>query len=201
FRGRDRHALERRRAVGLIAVHLMVGTQCGGPLRMLRDDRARVRVGQEAVANRWRGANVGDFGEPARDEGRGEGADRSQLGQAAVSGDEGARLLGPHERRSGGAAERALLTPFAALAFACEQLCDISVGERLQGRRGASTFTTGSTRWLVEVLLDVRHTKSPPTRVRVFSTTPKAGGLRCTVPPAPRRCRASICCARQTVLA
>src|SRR5207237_8587674 len=90
-----------------------------------------------------------DFGEPARDEGRGEGADRSQLGQAAVSGDEGARLLGPHERRSGGAAERALLTPFAALAFACEQLCDISVGERLQGRRGASTFTTGSTRWLV----------------------------------------------------
>src|SRR5947208_17117606 len=54
---------------------------------------------------------------------------------------------------------------------------------------------------LAEVLLDVRHTKRPPTRVRVFSTTPKAGGLRCTVPPAPRRCRASICCARQTVLA
>src|SRR5207245_5054555 len=148
----------------LIAVQRMVGTQCGGPLRMLRDDRARVRVGQEAVANRWRGANVGEFGEPARDEGRGEGADRSQLGQAAVSVDEGARLLGPHERRSGGAAERALLTPFAALAFACEQLCDISVGERLQGRRGASTFTTGSTRWLVSREQRLPHGRLVTTR-------------------------------------
>ncbi len=53
---------------------------------------------------------------------------------------------------------------------------------------------------LAELLLEVRHKKRPPTKVRVFRTTPSRRAV-CTVPLAPRRRLASIWCAKPSAWA
>jgi hypothetical protein len=52
--GRRGHVLDRRVAVGLLGVHLVIRSRHLAPLRMRVDDRPRVRVGDEAIAKRRR---------------------------------------------------------------------------------------------------------------------------------------------------
>ena len=113
----------------------MIRARHVAPLRMRVDDGARVRVGDEAIAELRRRRRIRGLAKPLRDEVGGEGAHGSKLGQAPARFLDGGRFLGPHERRPGRAPERPLFAPLAALGLEREELGDIAVAERRYERK------------------------------------------------------------------
>jgi hypothetical protein len=65
-------------------MHLVVRASHPSPLWMGIDDGTRIRVGDEAVAERRRGGGIGRIAQPPRDEVRRERTYGTKLGQAAA---------------------------------------------------------------------------------------------------------------------
>ena len=108
----------------------MIRSRHGAPLGVCIDDGPRVRVGDEAVAERRRRRRIRRHPQPLRDEMRGEGTDGSKFGQAATAFLHRGRFLRPHERGPRRASERALFATLGALGLEREELGDVAVGER-----------------------------------------------------------------------
>jgi len=128
-RGGLGHLFDRRAAVGLVGVHLVIRSRHGVPLGVCIDDGPRVRVGDEAVAKRRRRRRIRRLPQPLCDEVCGEGTDGSKLGQAPTGFLQRGRFLWPHECGPRRTSERPLPASVAALGLEREELGDVAVGE------------------------------------------------------------------------
>jgi len=95
--GRRDQGLHTRGAVGLVGVHLQVALESGPPIGVARNDLACLRVAEEPVPQRRTLAHAGPLAQPGREEARGEGAHRAELGEGSVGVAQAAGLLRPHE--------------------------------------------------------------------------------------------------------
>jgi hypothetical protein len=113
----------------------VIGSCYGAPLGVRVDDEPRVRVADEAVAERrWRW-RIRRLPQPLCDEVRGEGTDGSKLSQATTGLLHRCRFLRPHQRAPRRTSERTLPAFLAALGLKREELGDIAVGERRYERK------------------------------------------------------------------
>ena len=92
------HLRDRRAAVGLVGMHLMIGRGGGVPLGMRGDHHPRPRVRQEPGAERRRRGHVWRVADPRGDEVAGVRTDRHELGDAPSRRDEEGSLLRPPQR-------------------------------------------------------------------------------------------------------
>src|SRR5207249_8276147 len=109
----SRHLFDRRAAVGLVGMHLMVRACRLAPLGMRLEHYPRLGVGDEAVAKRGWDGRLRRGAQPFRDEMCGERTDRAKLGEASTRFLNRGSLLRPHERRARRSPQRALFAPLA----------------------------------------------------------------------------------------
>src|SRR2546423_10939912 len=104
----------------------MIRARYRAPFGMRVDDAARVRVGDEAFAERRRVRGIRRLAQPLRDEMSGEWSDGSKLGQAPTGFLDRGRFIRPHEGGPRRTTERALLAFLAALRLKRKPLGDVA---------------------------------------------------------------------------